>query len=58
MSIQTTILAMAFTCVMAVGLWLRIIAKKGLQIMDGHLISITSDTMPASQTVLDSTQHK
>jgi hypothetical protein len=49
MNTQQIILAMVFTSVMGVGLWLRIILKKTFQIMDGHLISITSDTMPASQ---------
>jgi len=49
MNTQQIILAMVFTSVMGVGLWLRIIVKRTFQIMDGHLISITSDTMPASQ---------
>jgi len=49
MNIQQIIPVMVFMSVMGVGLWLRIILKKTLQIMDGHLISITSDTMPASQ---------
>jgi hypothetical protein len=58
MSIQQIILAMVFTSVMGVGLWLRIILKKTIQIMDGHLISITSDTTPASRTVLTRGKHK
>lgn len=58
MSIQQIILAMVFTSVMGVGLWLRIILKKTIQIMDGHLISITSDTTPASRTVSGLKQHK
>jgi len=49
MNIQQVIPVMVFISVMGVGLWLRTILKKTLQIMDGHLISITSDTMPASQ---------
>lgn len=50
MSIQTTILAMVFISVMGVGLWLRIIVKRTFQIMDGHLISIRSDTTVGSRT--------
>jgi hypothetical protein len=49
MNTQQIILAMVFTSVMGVGLWLRMIVKKAYQIMDGHSISTYSDTMAVLQ---------
>jgi hypothetical protein len=50
MNIQQIIPVMVFISVMGVGLWLRTILKKTFQIMDGHLISIRSDTTVGSRT--------
>ena len=58
MDTQQIILAMVFTSVMGVGLWLRTIVKLAFQIMDGHLISTASDTMAVSQTPLEKNQNK
>lgn len=58
MDTQQIILAMVFTSVMGVGLWLRTIVKLAFQIMDGHLISTASDTMAVLQTPLEKNQNK
>lgn len=57
MNTQQIILAMVFTSVMGVGLWLRMIVKKAYQIMDGHSISTYSDTMAVLQMPSEKT-HK